>query len=116
MTVKASYRSGHVNKEPVTCLGTDRQGELVVVGGGRGTVTVFEILSPEQDKSRQGLLLPLSQWVAHHRRVHSIDIIEHARLLDAFVLVCCIDAVTVWTLGGSCVGRFGQVRSRALRC
>lgn len=107
--MKASYKSGHTDGEPVTCIGMDKQSEIMVVGGSRGTITVWELISPDQDKAKLGLALPVSQWRAHAGRIHSLDIIEHSRLLDAFVLVCCSDGVSVWTLGGSSVGKFGQV-------
>ena len=111
LTATASYQCGHQHGEPVTCIGSDKPNTILVVAGGRGTVTVWEVVGPEQDKAKIGIIIPVSQWRGSSARIDSVGIIEHPRLLDTFVLVCATDGVSVWTLAGSCVGKFGQVRA-----
>lgn len=100
------------------------------------------MLGPELDRNHVGMLVPLAHWRASKHRISSVNFIEvrcsvqyhccchscpltsarhptllqHARLEDVFLMTAASDGVTVWTLAGSMVGKFGQVQYHKRGC
>ena len=96
--------------ENVLALTSDPLDQYLIAGDTVGFISVFDIRHYGNCPTQDGVVPdPSWRWKAHDREVVSVDHVSQE--VGQVILTASADCnVCLWTMEGTCVGRFGQVR------